>query len=1530
MLQRVFAVPIMALLLGACSEDLSAPVADAGEAMQVAVGQVVQLDGSGSRDPDGLALSYSWSFAALPPGASPRLNDAAIVNPSFVADQAGTYTLRLLVGNGVLSSEPDTVEVEAGPCGGQAPVIDALVVTPDAPTVGDTLQLLPTVRDPDGSEACGGTGDGTIAADAEAAPLGPAPAFQWRLLAQPVGSQARLNDARVRNPSLTADVAGEFLLELVVTDATGEASAPSLLRVEVSECGGAAPELVALAADPTEPDPGEVVLLGAEIQDRDNEAPCELEQHLSHRWELIDAPAGSRAALNDASLLSPSFVPDEAGTYRLRLVVTDSTGRSSAPAYLELTTTECHTAAPTVAALQAAPEQPAAGDTVQLSATVEDEDSGREGCVERDELDFAWQVVSLPAGSRAELNNARAANPSFVADLPGTYAFAVQVWDAYGLASEVAGIEVMVDVCGSRAPTAIIASSPAAPAAGTRVDLRARAWDADRGDGVADGRELELGLDPDAADSDGDGISDADEAGDDDLGTAAPDTDGDGLVDPLDDDSDGDGVGDGDDLCRLVPDADQTDSDGDEIGDACQDDLDGDGTLDAEDLCPGRADPLQADADGDGVGDVCDSGWELADACDLPQELSWAWAFEAVPFGSAATLGAGASRTPFFVADLPGEYRLRLTVSDSTGRSSGRLLHSVWVSDCGYHAPIVQAVVAAPQAPNTGQVVQLSAEVSDADTDPDGCALTEEWSYTWRLDALPPGSGARLNQERVANPSFVADLPGTYVASVQVRDRFGLAGPRETLQVVVSACGSAAPDATVAVEPEAPNAGDTVRLVATPSDADTEAPCELQETFTYRWDFVELPEGSEAQLNDPGARTPSFVADVPGAYELALVVWDAAGRRSEPITVALAADACGAHPPVIEDLTTDPATPWVGATTQVLPTVSDQDNEACGLGQSLRYAWSVVALPPGSLVTLNGADARTPTLVPDLPGAYELRLIVADSTGRQAEGRLTVQVDACGGQAPAVAGLSAEPQQPTVGGWTQLTAEVSDADREQACNLPQELHYAWSLLDLPAGSRAALSEPSARNPSLLTDRAGDYLVRLVVTDSAGYASEPALLGLTASECGGHAPVVDGLSVDPGLAVHTGRPVGLSYQASDADGVAPCDLPERLQPRYSLAELPRGSLATLNAPAAEAPSFVPDVPGTYRVRLVVTDAAGHTSERAEVEIVADLCGATPPAITPPQVELQVPRVGLPVGLSATIEDPDNAPACGAAQPVEIVWSFVQVPPGSQAELHQAASQTPTFVPDVPGDYLVRVVATDSTGRWSEAQVPVRIEDCGSRAPLIDGLAFEVADGQPRVGAPVQASAQVSDPDDGCLPGGETLVWSWRFASLPLGSRARLNDSGLQRPSFVPDVQGSYVLALTVTDGAGHSTDSEARQPLTVLVDPCGGHAPEALLSVQPGDRLCDGGQLGAVRGLLQVDASPSRDADIEACGLPEELSYAWELLAAPAGSLAELSNPRARNPWLVADERGDYIVRLLVSDGTRFSAPAVCTIVVVDN
>lgn len=102
-----------------CSDQ--APVADAGSDQAVFPNTVVTLDGSGSADPSGAPLSYSWVQIS---GTAVSLNGANSAMATFTAPSQGTtLVFELTVDDGNDGSSADRVTITLLP--NQAPVADA-------------------------------------------------------------------------------------------------------------------------------------------------------------------------------------------------------------------------------------------------------------------------------------------------------------------------------------------------------------------------------------------------------------------------------------------------------------------------------------------------------------------------------------------------------------------------------------------------------------------------------------------------------------------------------------------------------------------------------------------------------------------------------------------------------------------------------------------------------------------------------------------------------------------------------------------------------------------------------------------------------------------------------------------------------------------------------------------------------------------------------------------------------------------------------------------------------------------------------------------------------------------------------------------------------------------------------------------------------------------------------------------------------------------------------------------------------------
>ena len=89
------------------SNDL--PLADAGPDQDVNLGDVVQLNGGNSEDPEGAALSFQWRLVSKPAEAAAAIADDTVAQPRFNPDIQGEYIAGLTVNDGMQDSSEDFV-----------------------------------------------------------------------------------------------------------------------------------------------------------------------------------------------------------------------------------------------------------------------------------------------------------------------------------------------------------------------------------------------------------------------------------------------------------------------------------------------------------------------------------------------------------------------------------------------------------------------------------------------------------------------------------------------------------------------------------------------------------------------------------------------------------------------------------------------------------------------------------------------------------------------------------------------------------------------------------------------------------------------------------------------------------------------------------------------------------------------------------------------------------------------------------------------------------------------------------------------------------------------------------------------------------------------------------------------------------------------------------------------------------------------------------------------------------------------------
>jgi MYXO-CTERM domain-containing protein len=199
--------------IDSAGDENGAPTADAGADDDASVGSVVAFDGEGSFDPDGDPLDYTWRIVSQPGSSSATLVDDDRPDPQLVPDVEGRYVIGLVVSDGALDSDEDTVEITATSQNG-GPVANA--GADQSVGVGDTVNL-----------------NGSSSSDPEEDPL----QFAWSLVTRPSGSSATLSSTTSATPRFTADVAGTYEITLTVSDGL-DTSSPDSVRVTADDGSG--------------------------------------------------------------------------------------------------------------------------------------------------------------------------------------------------------------------------------------------------------------------------------------------------------------------------------------------------------------------------------------------------------------------------------------------------------------------------------------------------------------------------------------------------------------------------------------------------------------------------------------------------------------------------------------------------------------------------------------------------------------------------------------------------------------------------------------------------------------------------------------------------------------------------------------------------------------------------------------------------------------------------------------------------------------------------------------------------------------------------------------------------------------------------------------------------------------------------------------------------------------------------------------------------------------------------------------------
>ncbi|BDG02359.1 PKD domain-containing protein [Anaeromyxobacter oryzae] len=244
------------------------------------------------------------------------------------------------------------------------------------------------------------------------------------------------------------------------------------------------------------------------------------------------------------------------------------------------------------------------------------------------------------------------------------------------------------------------------------------------------------------------------------------------------------------------------------------------------------------------------------------------------------------------------------------------------------------------------------------------------------------------------------------------------------------------------------------------------------------------------------------------------------------------------------------------------------------------------------------------------------------------------------------------------------------------------------------------------------------------------------------------------------------------------------------------------------------------------------------------------------------------------------------------PLQFAWQLSAKPAGSHAALVTATGPVTSFLADVEGTYVVKVLVTGTCTAQASAQI-----FAVNTAPA--AFASAQPSGTVAIRSPVALDGTSSrDPD------GDPIAYSWSL-SRPAGSAAVLDDAAAPAPRFTPDVPGHYDARLVVSDASATSV------PAHVAVD---------AVDLPPVARLASAALAANTGDVIALDATQSSDPDHDV------VAFGWEILTKPDGSSAALADATSAVAHLTPDAEGVYTVQVTVADGAA-SATATATVTV---
>ncbi|GAA0342589.1 hypothetical protein GCM10009092_03980 [Bowmanella denitrificans] len=533
--------------------------------------------------------------------------------------------------------------------------------------------------------------------------------------------------------------------------------------------------------------------------------------------------------------------------------------------------------------------------------------------------------------------------------------------------------------------------------------------------------------------------------------------------------------------------------------------------------------------------------------------LTFAWQVTD-PQGNAVTLDNLSGQTLSFTPMHPGTYNISLKVTDSKGNA-----HQTQVTlQAGELTPAMLNI----SADNVAVVAQSTALYAAFSQFND--IGVEQPTFSWQILDKPAASQVQLGNQQGIRTRFIPDSAGQYVLQLTATTSKRTLTAQHAIWADNPDSAKPVADIHADFTQTWPNKG--IRLTAY-----------SKEDNDVLWSVSQAPAGSEVELSTPTSLETNFFADLPGQYEIALLLNNGTQQNTITTTLEVLEDQQNRRPVAsINNVVNmfEPYRPGTGITLH--GEGKDRDND------SLSYQWHLLQKPDASQAALTNAKTKTALINFDAEGDYLVSLTVSDGQLTSAPVFFTMPVQA--NHAP----LASIQGQSRINLGQPLTLDASGSFDSES----DTLSYQWSVKKAPKDATPSLTDASNVKSQFSTQTPGEYLIELLVKD--GHQDSYHAMHWVKVE-NGHAPQAR-IDVENGKLMTLGNSITLDASGSQDQDNDP------LTYQWHLNSGPSEQTSQFGDMRSARLNFTPEKVGHYDLQVTVSDGVNQDIEAVRIEVV----------------------------------------------------------------------------------------------------------------------------------------------------------------------------------------------------------------------------------------------------------------------------------------------------------------------------------------